>query len=482
MPAGDAGRPSRRSRLLASARARILASYLILLLFSTVVSIVALREVLLARAGERVDDALVQETEEFRRLARDGRDPRTGEPFGNDVRAIFEVFLDRNVPGEREAFYTYVDGELHDTRFAPGLRQLRIDEIDALALSDTVERGEAEVDDGGRIRYLVAPVETGGRASGVFAVAIDLSGELDEVNDALRIAAGVSIGVLVLASLLAWVVAGRVLAPLRLLRDTARTIGESDLTRRIPVEGDDELADLARTFNEMLDRLEEAFASQKSFISDAGHELRTPITIIRGHLELMGDDPHERRETLELVADELDRMGRLVNDLLLLAKASRPDFLEPQTIDLDDLTRELFAKASALAERDWRLASVGSGRIVADRQRLTQALMNLSQNAVAHTHQGDAVELGSEIARQTVRLWVRDTGPGIPEHEQARIFERFVRLNGGRHAEGAGLGLAITQAVAEAHGGRVELDSRPGAGARFTVIIPTEPPQEGSPR
>jgi two-component system, OmpR family, sensor kinase len=481
MAAGEPGRPPRRSRLFASARARILASYLVLLLFSTIVSVVALREVLLARAGERVDDALVQETEEFRRLAALGRDPRTGEPFGNDVRAIFDVFLSRNVPGEREAFYTYVDGDLHDTRFAPGLRELKIAEIDALALSTTVQRGEAELD-GNRFRYLVAPVETGGRGEGVFAVAIDLSGELGEVNDALQIAAGVSIGVLILASLLAWAVAGRVLAPLRLLRDTARSIGESDLTRRIPVEGDDELADLARTFNEMLDRLEQAFSSQKAFISDAGHELRTPITIIRGHLDVMGNDPDERRETLELVADELDRMGRLVNDLLLLARANRPDFLEPQTIDLDDLTRELFAKASALAERDWRLAAVASGRIVADRQRLTQALMNLSQNAVAHTHQGDAVELGSALAGGSVRLWVRDTGPGIPEHEQARIFERFVRLNGSHAGEGAGLGLAITRAVAEAHGGRVELDSRPGAGARFTVIIPTEPPQEVSPR
>jgi two-component system, OmpR family, sensor kinase len=480
MAAGKRGRPPRRPRLFASARARILASYLVLLLFSTIVSVVALREVLLARAGERVDDALVQETEEFRRLAALGRDPRTGEPFGDNVRAIFDVFLSRNVPGEREAFYTYVDGDLHDTRFAPGLRAVRVAEIDALALSTTVQRGEAELD-GDRFRYLVAPVETGGRGGGVFAVAIDLSGELDEVNEALQIAAGVSIGVLILASLLAWAVAGRVLAPLRLLRDTARSIGESDLTRRIPVEGDDELAGLARTFNEMLDRLEQAFASQKAFISDAGHELRTPITIIRGHLDVMGDDPDERRETLELVADELDRMGRLVNDLLLLARANRPDFLEPQTIDLDDLTRELFAKASALAERDWRLASVASGRIVADRQRLTQALMNLSQNAVAHTHEGDAVELGSALAPGSVRLWVRDTGPGIPEHEQARIFERFVRLNGSHAGEGAGLGLAITRAVAEAHGGRVELDSRPGAGARFTVIIPTEPPQEVHP-
>jgi two-component system OmpR family sensor kinase len=479
-PAGDGGRE--RGRFFASARVRILASYLVLLLFSTVVGTIVLREVLLARTGERVDDALVQETQEFRRLARDGRDPRTGDPFGNDVRAIFDVFLDRNVPAENEAFFTYVGGEAHQPSFAPGLRNLRIPEINALAGTRRAQRGEIELDDGTRFRYVAVPVETGGRARGVFAVAIDLSGELDEVNDALRIAVGVNIGVLILASLLAWVIAGRVLAPLRLLRDTARSITESDLTQRIPVTGDDELADLARTFNEMLERLEEAFASQKAFISDAGHELRTPITIIRGHLDVMGDDPQDRRETLELVGDELDRMGRLVNDLLLLAKATRPDFLQPETVDLEDLTRELFTKASALAERDWRLAAIGTGRIVADRQRLTQALINLSQNAVTHTHDGDAVELGSDLENGKVRLWVRDTGPGVPEHDQARIFERFVRLDRSPSGEGTGLGLAITQAVAEAHGGRVELDSRPGEGARFTVTIPTEPPQEVGPR
>ena len=471
-----------RRRWFTSARVRILASYLVLLLFSTVVATIALREVLIARAGERVDDALVQETREFRRLARDGRDPRSGRPFGNDLAAIFNVFLSRNVPGEGEAFYTYLDGDPHRTIFAPDQTPERIAEIDSLGATSSTMRGEFELEDGRRIRYVAVPVETGGRARGVFAVAIDLSAELDEVNDALRIAVGVNIGVLMLASLLAWVVAGRVLAPLRLLRDTAHSIGESDLTRRIPVEGDDELAALARTFNEMLDRLEQAFGSQKAFISDAGHELRTPITIIRGHLDVMGDDPRDRRETLELVSDELDRMGRLVNDLLLLAKATRPDFLQPETIDLDDLTRELFAKASALAPRDWRLAAVGSGRIVADRQRLTQAVMNLSQNAVAHTNTGEAVELGSELANGRVRLWVKDTGPGVPEHEQSRIFERLVRLGTSSASEGSGLGLAITRAVAQAHGGRVDLVSREGDGARFTIIIPTEPPQEVGPR
>src|SRR5918999_1167037 len=153
MPPAAENRPVRR-RFLASARARILASYLILLLFSLVVGGIALREVLLARAGERVDDALVQETEEFRRLARDGRDPRTGRPFGGDVRAIFEVFLSRNVPGEGEAFFSFVGGRLYRTSFAPQVRRLELPEIGRLAETTGTVGGELEAADGRRIRYL----------------------------------------------------------------------------------------------------------------------------------------------------------------------------------------------------------------------------------------------------------------------------------------------------------------------------------------
>jgi signal transduction histidine kinase len=468
---------------LSSARVRILASYLILLLISMIVGGIALRSVLLAQAGERVDDALVQETREFRQLADGGRDPRTAQPFGDDIERIFDVFLRRNIPGEGEALFSFINGTLYKPTAAPSVRGLRLPPGEGLESTDRSRSGEFEAENGNRIRYLAVPVQLAGSTRGVFVVAIDLTEELDEVNGALQGAAGVAIGVLLLASLLAWAVAGRVLAPLRQLRDTAQLITETDLGRRITVRGDDELADLARTFNAMLDRLEAAFASQKSFISDAGHELRTPITIVRGHLELLeDDDPEEREATVELVTDELDRMSRLVNDLLLLAKAQRPDFLQPETLDAGDLTAELFAKASALAPRDWRLAGAATGRIVVDRQRITQAVMNLSQNAVNHTGEGDAIELGSRRVGYEIDLWVRDTGPGVSAADRDRVFERFVRANNdGRHHEGTGLGLAITRAIAEAHGGYVELDSLVTDGARFVVTIPIEPPQEVRP-
>jgi signal transduction histidine kinase len=289
----------------------------------------------------------------------------------------------------------------------------------------------------------------------------------------------VSLAVLLIASALAWVIAGRVLAPLRTLRRTAEEITETDLTRRLDVHGDDEIAELGRTFNAMLDRLEAAFASQKALVSDAGHELRTPITIVRGHLELLGDDPAEREETIALVTDELDRMARFVDDLLTLAKAEQADFVRPEPLDLDVLTEELFAKAQALAERDWRLAATATGRLSADRQRLTQAVMQLAQNAVQHTAPGDRIALGSQLRNGTARVWVADSGPGVPADEQERIFDRFHRAGDTqRRSDGAGLGLSIVRAIAEAHGGRVELDSREGHGATFTLIVPTEPSGE----
>nr|WP_242055819.1 histidine kinase dimerization/phospho-acceptor domain-containing protein [Nostoc flagelliforme] len=269
--------------------------------------------------------------------------------------------------------------------------------------------------------------------------------ENQEVNEAIIIVTQVTIAVLFAASLLAWVVAGRVLSPLRLLTETARSITESDFSRRIPVQGSDEIAELTVTFNDMVQRLEAAFSSQRDFINDASHELRTPITIIRGHLELLsvGDDPEERRETLELVTDELDRMNRFVDDLLLLAKAEQPDFLNLETVEIGSLTEELYAKVKALGVRDWRLEAKASGRIVADRQRLTQAIMNLTVNATQHTQEGDVIALGSSLKKGRVRLWVRDTGNGINPNDQKRIFQRFARGANGRCSDGAGLGLAI---------------------------------------
>jgi signal transduction histidine kinase len=460
--------------LLRSARGRILAAFVTLLAFSTLLSVLAIRQLLLVRTADRVDAALTQEVEEFRTLV-SGNNPADGTPFGGRLRLIFDTFFERNVPGEGETLIAYVDGERHRTESSARGGAVPESAVPSrwagLAVS---ERGDVDTAVG-TVRYLAVPVEGNAGVRGVFVVAASLTSERQEVEDAVRLAALVLLSVLLIASVLAWLVAGRVLAPLRLLADTARSIGETDLTRRIPVSGRDEIADLSRTFNAMLDRLEAAFQTQRRFVSDASHELRTPITIVRGHLELLGDDPDERRETIALVTDELDRMSRFVDDLLLLARAERDDFLRVAEVELGALTDELLDKAVALGDRRWQLEGRGEAVLVADRQRLTQAVMGLAQNAVQHTAPGDPIWIGSEVDHDEARLWVRDTGPGVAPEDQERIFARFARASASRRrSEGAGLGLAIVRAIAEAHGGRVGLSSRPGVGATFAVIIPLE--------
>jgi len=166
-------------------------------------------------------------------------------------------------------------------------------------------------------------------------------------------------------------------------------------------------------------------------------------------------------------------MARIVDALELLAEAERADFLRPEPIDLELFTHELIAGASTLAAREWKLDEAAHGILLADRVALTEAMMQLARNAADHTREGDAIAIGSFLDAGEVRLWVRDPGPGVPEPERERIFERFARgREAHRRYRGGGLGLAIVKAVAEAHGGAVELQSRLGSGSTFTIVLP----------
>ena len=452
--------------------------YVLLLAVAIAASILVVRRVLTVQIDRRIDDALVQETDELRSLA-GGRDPVTGQRFRGDVERIFEVFLERNIPARNETYITFVGGE----PFRRSLQGVpyRLDRDEGLVARwgslTEAERGRLPTP-AGPVEYLAVPLRAGGEPRGVFVAAFFRDLELREIRPALEGAVGIGLFTLLVGSVLAWRVAEGVLRPVRAVRGTAMSITEGDLSGRIHVTGRDEVASLATTFNEMLDRLEDAFETQRRFVDDAGHELRTPITVIRGHLELLEEDPEERRATLALVMDELERMQRIVDDLLVLAKAERPDFLALATVDVAELTEGIHAKATGLGERDWRLERVGRGRVVADRQRMTQAVMQLAQNAVQHTSPGSRIEIGSAVSNGEARLWVGDEGEGISPEDRGRIFLRFARGPGSRRSEGAGIGLAIVRAIAEAHHGRVEVDSRPGAGATFTVVIPTDQPEE----
>jgi signal transduction histidine kinase len=477
------GRPPGLRRLAGGVRFRILASFVILLAFALVISVLLARQALLVRLDDRVARDLAQEAREFGRLA-GGTDPETGRPFGTDVQRIFTVYLGRNVPGQGEQLLA-VPRQGQPRYRAAEEADVRIDDfyIDRWRRLTETEQGELQTA-AGTARYTAIPLVVDGRPLGSFVVAHFTAGERDEVAETVRIVAAVSAAVLLLGSIGAFIAAGRVLSPLREFRDATRSVSGADMTRRIGVDGSDELADVGHSFNRMLDRLEFAFSSQRDFIRDISHELRTPIAVIRGHLELMAESGKSvsdgRAATLALVTRELDRMSGFVDDLLLLAKTEQPDFLHLETVPLGELCEDIVASARGLAPRDWRLASPSRRSIVADPQRLTQAVMNLVGNSVEHTAEGDMIEIGTSVSGKVASVWVRDSGPGVASGEQRRIFERFERGSASRTSyEGSGLGLAITRAIAEAHGGRVRLQSRLGEGATFFVEVPVDGPGGG---
>ena len=229
----------------------------------------------------------------------------------------------------------------------------------------------------------------------------------------------------------------------------------------------------------MLDRLETAFADQKEFLTDVGHELRTPITVIRGHVETLGDTPREREEAIAVIQDELDRMSRFVDDLLLLTKASRPDFLRPEPVDLDLLTHDLFDKARQ--PRRARLAPRGHrGR---DRGRRPAAAHPggdepRRRTPSSHTGTGEPIWIGSSLSRRARTALGPRRGPGDEPGRPASGSSSATSARGRPTAagpSGAGLGLAIVHAIAEAHGGWVELDSAPGAGVDVHDRDPDQP-------
>jgi two-component system OmpR family sensor kinase len=461
----------------------MLIAYVVLLALAGVVAMLGFRQFLSVRLENEADKALRQEMQELDRLLTIGRDPETGRPFAS-LRAVFDVYFSRNVPSREEAFLGFVRGDLYRSSTLAGFP---LDRLPREALADWERLGSRSPREGesatGRVdtklgdAYFRAARIRFHEDVGAFVVTILPAEGREAIGDFLTYGGAAALGLLLLASVCAWIIAGRVLEPVRLLTDTAESISQSNLTERIEVRGTGEAADMARSFNAMLDRLEAVFESQREFVQDANHELRDPITIVRAHLQLMDDDdPEERRRAVDLALDELDRMATIVGNLKLLAEAQQPGFLEREWIDVADFTRELASKASALASRHWPIDDEGAAALCADRYRLTEAVMNLAHNAVQHTDDSDTVAIGTSVSEDEVHLWVRDTGTGIPTSDQARIFDRFTRGTGSHSRyPGSGLGLAIVKAIAEAHGGRVELNSRLGEGSTFTIVVPRDP-------
>ncbi len=407
------------------------------------------------------------------------------QPFSASSTLLFAVVPGARTSSNRPELFTHAKADNGETaaeqtvenRLAAKLRDVH-DGYSTLSLPDVGDLRllERSVALPGGLRVTVGagePLAVVAHAQGSVARAFILAGIL------------ALLGALVAA----YVVGARVSRPLRRMAAVAAKVDAGDLHPRIHGLSREasELKVLADAFNHMLDRLTEAFASQRSFVADASHELRTPLTVMRGQMEVLAaqSQPSEQevRRVEGLVRAEIARITRLVDDLLVLAKAEQTEFLRVQWIELPDYVGQLWDGVSLLARRRFELADIPAGKLQADPDRLAQALRNLIGNAVEHTAEADGlVRLRIEaLAGGRIRFLVEDDGPGIDLDQRERVFDRFHRTDSARDraSGGTGLGLAIVRAIAEAHGGSVTAGVSVEGGASVALELPGFVPKGG---
>jgi len=328
-----------------------------------------------------------------------------------------------------------------------------------------------------KFRLFAAPLSVAGTPIGTFVSGADLATLNPDRNDQLSLAVVEALAALAAAELAAFLLLRRVLRTVNTVTAAADEARTGNLAQRLHYSGPgDEVGRLARTMDAMLGQLDAAFTAQRRLLADVSHQLRTPITIARGHLEVLsrtGDrPPAEQYETVAVVLDELTQLSMMVERLLFLGQALEPDFLMEDSVALPDLIDELFDAARVMANREWSLSAVPDVLIRADGAKLRGAILNLMDNAVKATTDDDSICLRIRLDEELI-IEVCDTGRGIAVADQPVIFDRFRRSEASKYG-GNGLGLAIVKAVAEAHGGRVELKSELGRGSTFAMVLPAD--------
>jgi two-component system OmpR family sensor kinase len=332
------------------------------------------------------------------------------------------------------------------------------------------------------LRVLTIPLKLGDRPIGAIQIGSSLA-ILDATQQALMIV--LVIGVILsmtIAGIASWVSTQQALAPLEDVTQTALQITRADdLSRRIPYSGppNDEVGQLIHAFNQTLGRLENLFYTQRRFLTDVGHELRTPLTVIRGNVDLMRKIGEADEESMDSIVSEVDRLTRLVGDLLLLAQAESGKLpLDRRQVELDTLLFEVMQQMRIVAgdKIQLKLGSIDQVLVCGDKDKLKQVLMNLISNAINYTPPGGQVIVDLEKIDNRSLLKVTDNGPGIPAQDLPYIFERFYRGEKSRtrskDGKGFGLGLSIVYWIVTNHEGTIEVDSKVGEGTTFRVFLP----------
>jgi two-component system OmpR family sensor kinase len=470
------------------ARVRILAAILAVacvgLAIVGSVTFLVQREQALAGINERLEaqvDSLRAVSADAAEGATQGAPAATEEELDKDDFSSIDEYLNavvaRLVPARNEASLALIDGA---PRWVPATlsgfdiskNQQLIDRVVDETADGETQMGTA-VTDQGSLRYIAIPVRMeGDPGQGLYVRAVNLGEELQPVTFAMTTYVIAAVAVLFAIGIVGWFVTGRLLSPIRHLRETADAISISDLSRRLEPHGNDDISDLSRTVNSMLDRLEDSVDGQRQLLDDVRHELKTPITIVRGHLELMNpQDAADVASARDIGIAELDRLTRLVEDIDLLATAEA-DSNTVAPVDLASLTARVGELVAVIPGHTWTIEAMADGDTSGDQDRLLQAWLQLADNAAKYTPAGSPIEIGSARDLEGARLWVRDHGPGIPLDERTRIFRRFDRAHVKRSVGGSGLGLAIVDAIAKGHGGHCTVTDTPGGGATFTIHLP----------
>jgi signal transduction histidine kinase len=425
------------------------------------------------------------------------------------------VTVSTSLTNQLDSKLVYTANNVLDTMRAGALGQIKMPELDLFAdvyiqvwtgdgqlaaSSQNIQRFAAPLDKGGmdsakpvfrdvqvgnrRLRVLTVPIVTAGsdRLIGI----LQAGARLDAVENTqkvllavLFIGAGIS---MMIAGLAGWVSTNQALTHLETVTRTALQITRADdLSRRIPYNGppNDEIGQLIIAFNQTLGRLENLFNSQRRFLADVGHELRTPLTVIRGNVDLMRRIGQTDEESMDSIQSEVDRLTRLVGDLLLLAQAESGKLTLAKTIvEMDSLVLEVLSQMSVLAKDRLRLTlgDIDQVLVCGDKDRLKQVLVNLIGNAINYTPAGGEVIVGLGKDNNRARITVSDTGPGIPKEDLPFIFERFYRgeksRTRSRDGKGFGLGLSIAYWIVRNHEGLIEVSAREGGGSTFCVWLP----------
>jgi signal transduction histidine kinase len=397
-------------------------------------------------------------------------------PDGQSLAAFSRTYLrTQPVPAGEVVLIGLPNVGVLGTSESPQLaRSPAVSQLLSTSLTHSVER--SVVVNGRTFEVLAVPVKAGS-TNATFVVA-DAQGAV-QANEGrvLHLAMLEALVALIAAALAGYLLLRGLLRRIGRITDTAAGLGRGEMDRRLGDQGtDDEVGQLAATFDDMADRVATAMATQRRMLADVSHQLRTPLTVARGHLEVLdrsgSTDPAEVHDTIGLVVDELDHMAVTVERLLQLGRALEPDFVSLAPVDLRSLLTDLLESGKVIADRDWQLGPVPDVTLNASLDKLRGALLNLIDNAVKVTEPGELIMIESTIRDGGwLEIAVIDGGPGIPLQQRAVALDRFGRL-ADTATSGTGLGLAIVSAIAEGHGGRVEISDAAGGGAKVAIQLP----------